>query len=146
MSLVRSRHPSFADTVQDMDPDMPYVPDHGIMMITVGQTHGVKWDRIQKGLDSKIFEDWQNNNRLLNPAATDLNEKRKVRLIFLCDSFNYPHFKKQNWLGAGGTSYKDLKKITECDALGDQYAWELVHVQLGVTIGRWKQRMNLRSR
>jgi hypothetical protein len=110
-----------------------YIPDHGIMLqITVGETHGVRWEGVDKAIKSGVFDEWQRNNPLPNPQANP-PKKQPIRMVFLCDHFNYPAFTRQPWLGAKGKKYKDAKNIAECDELVEQYAWELdVQTQLGL--------------
>ena len=85
-----------------------------LVQVTVGQKHGIKRKGLVTALKSGIFDEW----RAANPAE-------KVRLVFLCDSFNYDAFTRQPYLTTKGVSLKDQNIISSIDNEVDQYAWEL---------------------
>jgi hypothetical protein len=98
-----------------------YIPDEGIMMqITIGQKHGVKAKGLEDALNSGIFDQW----RTANP-------EEKIRLVFLCDHYNFPEFRKQNYLTQNGTNVKSLTLLQTLNKTFTQYSWELnVETQL----------------
>ena len=61
-----------------------------------------------------MFDEWKNNN----PGE-------KLRLVFLCDKYNYNEFTKQPYINSQGTVYKRASIISKIENLIDQYAWEL---------------------
>lgn len=92
-----------------------YIPDIGLLgQITVGQKHGVKRQGLEAALASEMFDEW----RLANPG-------RKLRLVFLCDKFNFDDFKKQPYLTTGGTTLKIAADILALDNQFEQLSWEL---------------------
>ena len=96
-----------------------YVPDYGLMVqVTVGKEHGVKWDGIQKAIDSKIFAPWETANAAPN------GDKPKLRLVFLCDRLNYHGFRRQKFIGSKNVEYT-AETMENKDKLVEQYAWEL---------------------
>ena len=93
-----------------------YVPHLGLLVqVTVGQKHGVKASGLQEILSNdKLFSEWRKNH----PGE-------KLRLVFLCDRFNFDQFTKQPYLSKGGTTLKEKKRLNELNKSFEQYAWEL---------------------
>ena len=92
-----------------------YIPDIGLLgQITIGQKHGVKRQGLEAALASTMFDDWQ----LANPGS-------KLRLVFVCDKFNFEDFKKQPYLTTGGTTLKIAADIQALDNVFEQLSWEL---------------------
>lgn len=103
-----------------MSVDM-YIPHQGIMIqITIGQKHGVKAKGLEDAINSGIFDQW-----------SKANPTEKIRLIFLCDHFSFPGFRKQNYLTQNGTTVKSQRLLQTLDETFSQYSWEFnVEIQL----------------
>ena len=73
-----------------------YVPDMGLLVqVTVGQKHGVKRNGLDAALKSGMFDEWRTNH-----------PDENLRLVFLCDSFNFDQFTKQPYLTNKGLTVK----------------------------------------
>lgn len=89
-----------------------YVPDIGLLVqITVGQKHGVKRKGLHAALKSGIFDGWRENN-----------PDEKLRLVFLCDSFNFDQYTKQPYLTSKGITSSIIEELNNTY---EQHAWEL---------------------
>lgn len=92
-----------------------YVPQAGLLVqITVGQKHGVKWSGLKAAINSGLFNNWK-----------AVHPQEKLRLVFLCDKYNFDQFGKQNYLNSDGKTFKRHADITNIEQHVDQYAWEL---------------------
>jgi hypothetical protein len=92
-----------------------YVPDKGLLVqITIGQRHGVKREGLDKAARSKLFALW----RIDNPG-------KRLRVLFLCDQFNYLGFTKQPYMNVSGTTLKDKRLLSNLERDYCQYAMEL---------------------
>lgn len=92
-----------------------YIPDLGMLVqVTVGQKHGVKRSGLSNALKSGIFNDF-----------IAQNPETKLRLVFLCDKYNFNGFKKQKYCTTRGVVLKDQTTIDELDGQFDQFALEL---------------------
>jgi len=92
-----------------------YVPHLGMLIqITVGKKHGVKSSGLEKILKDKLFNAWRNDH-----------PDQKLRLVFLCDRFNFDQFTKQPYLTTRGITLKSPAKLTQLNDSFEQYAWEL---------------------
>ena len=61
-----------------------YVPEAGLLVqITVGQKHGVKWSGLKAAIDCGLFNNWK-----------AMHPQEKLRLVFLCDKYNFEQFGK----------------------------------------------------
>ena len=91
-----------------------YVPNAGLLVqVTVGQKHGIKRKGLENAINSGIFDEW----KTANPT-------KKLRLIFLCDTYNYASFTRQQYLTEKGV-LKSRHIIDRIDNQVEQYAWEL---------------------
>ena len=86
----------------------------GRRYISMPLEHGVKWSGLKAAIDSGLFNDWK---------ATNLQEK--LRLVFLCDKYNFEEFRKQSYLNSEGKTYKRQADIEHVEQHFEQYAWEL---------------------
>jgi hypothetical protein len=91
-----------------------YVPEFGLLIqITVGQRHGIKCIGLDKAVKSGIFDEWIN-----------ANPDEKLRILFLCDSFNFNELSAQPYLTKSGHVVKSQRILTKMDMFV-QYAYEL---------------------
>jgi len=89
-----------------------YVPEHGLLVqVTVGQKHGLKQSGLDAALDSGIFNDWRSRY----PG-------QKLRVVFLCDSYNYGDLTRQRYRREDGHVLKRDSKLNETF---EQFALEL---------------------
>jgi hypothetical protein len=92
-----------------------YVPDKGLLVqITIGHRHGVKRDGLDKAARSRLFDIWKSDH----PG-------QRLRILFLCDQFNYLGFSKQPYMSVSGTMLKDTHLLASLERDYAQYAMEL---------------------
>jgi hypothetical protein len=98
-----------------------YVPSMGLLVqVTVGQKHGVKRAGLEAAEKSGMFSEWREDN-----------PDEKLRLVFLCDGFNFDQFTKQPYLTSKGVTIKSQSVLKKLNDNFEQYAWELdVDIQL----------------
>lgn len=92
-----------------------YVPDQGFLVqVTVGKEHNVKRKGLEAAANSKLFRRWKSEN-----------QGAKLKIVFLCDQYNFLNFTRLPYIGAKGTALEQTLIIAGLDQQFSQHAWEL---------------------
>jgi hypothetical protein len=63
-----------------------FVLEFGLLtQVVIGQKHGLKWTGLDKAVNSGILDGW------MKP-----NPDEKLRILFLCDGYNFDHKTPRN--------------------------------------------------